>query len=204
MTRKVHLISSDSGSRQILRARGWDIVKDIDPETFIWFSGGADISPELYGEPKHPTTSFYAGRDTIEVDYFKRYPKNPKLGICRGAQLCCALSGGKLYQDVNGHFGSHKVLDHDTGSYHLVSSVHHQMMILPPGSHIIATCGLSTQRDTAKKRHYVDVDFPINSDIEVAFIPSANALCFQGHPEFGPKECTDYFFELVDRYYPEN
>src|SRR5438067_2150266 len=90
---------------------GWDIeATGKDDGLVIW--GGADISPSIYGEPVGPRTG--AGhepsfRDRTEMAAVDAAIKVgiPLIGVCRGAQLMCAMSGGKLVQDVQGHMGSH-------------------------------------------------------------------------------------------------
>ncbi len=67
------------------------------------FTGGHDVDPSLYGEPK----SLLCGdtnllRDNLEreVFHFATERNLPILGICRGIQIINALCGGTLYQDL--------------------------------------------------------------------------------------------------------
>lgn len=67
------------------------------------FTGGADISPERYGEKisEHcGTTLMY--RDELEFKAFAEIIKTSKpiLGICRGMQFLNVALGGTLYQDI--------------------------------------------------------------------------------------------------------
>lgn len=67
------------------------------------FLGGADISPERYGEAAHEALGeTISGRDEYEFAIFDRIFKTgkPIFAICRGMQLCNCALGGKLYQDL--------------------------------------------------------------------------------------------------------
>jgi len=79
----------------------------------IYFSGGSDINPLLFGED--PIKSLGAvdyERDEFEIKLCKKASLKdmPMLGICRGQQLINVAAGGNLYQDIysqktnaNGH-----------------------------------------------------------------------------------------------------
>ena len=68
------------------------------------FTGGQDVSPEIYGEEK---TEFCGEtselRDTLESTLLKIAidENKPVLGICRGLQFINAALGGTLYQDLD-------------------------------------------------------------------------------------------------------
>ncbi len=67
------------------------------------FTGGPDVSPELYGESDR--TGFCVTcpvRDALETILLKAALKEdkPVLGICRGIQLINAALGGTLWQDL--------------------------------------------------------------------------------------------------------
>jgi putative glutamine amidotransferase len=67
--------------------------------------GGADLDPELYGEPPHPATLTEAGRDALEAGAWAaaRDRGLPVLGVCRGMQAINVFSGGALVQHVEDH-----------------------------------------------------------------------------------------------------
>jgi len=111
------------------------LVSDIKEANIVWFTGGADINPKLYNEPQHDSTFFFDTRDNFEVTCYKQMSRNQlAIGTCRGAQLFCALNGGKLVQDVSHHCQTHaikKVADVDGVELPdkcTVTSLHHQMM----------------------------------------------------------------------------
>lgn len=65
--------------------------------------GGADVSPELYGEQRLPCCGKTLPlRDTTETALLQEIlaQKKPLLGICRGAQITNTFLGGTLYQDI--------------------------------------------------------------------------------------------------------
>ena len=104
------------------------VVPNIEDADIIILPGGADINPEIYHKKAHPTTYFNRERDAREISDFNQVREDQVvLGICRGAQLLCALFGGILVQNCNHHCGSDHVITDGKNSY-VISSIHHQMM----------------------------------------------------------------------------
>lgn len=69
----------------------------------LLLSGGADVTPSLYGQAPHTkTTGCIPERDGFEVELARAVlAKNiPVLGICRGAQVLNVALGGTLIQDI--------------------------------------------------------------------------------------------------------
>jgi putative glutamine amidotransferase len=69
----------------------------------ILLTGGGDVDPALYGQPRHPTfASAEAGRDEYEIELTRRALEAdlPVLAICRGLQLLNVARGGTLIQDI--------------------------------------------------------------------------------------------------------
>lgn len=67
------------------------------------FTGGHDVSPELYNEkPLDGSVSSCVKRDKMELYILKKAIQldKPILGICRGIQFINAALGGTLYQDI--------------------------------------------------------------------------------------------------------
>jgi len=151
----------------------------------ILLEGGSDIHPSLYGEPN--THSFVGDspstRDEIEVQAFQDAVSKGALiiGICRGAQLACALAGGKLVQDVQGHHGDHMIKTKE-GELFAVSSVHHQQMYPWDVEHEL----LAWSEDNLSENYLgsgVDVS-KHTVEPEAVYFPKVNALAFQFHPEW--------------------
>ena len=166
----------------------------------ICWTGGEDISPSIYKHRRNLRTWPNKGRDERELDLYKLLKDRPKLGICRGAQLINALNGGSMYQHVEGHArGTHEVEDIH-GKTHVVSSVHHQMMVPAPNAVLLAWTKQKGRHAWIQDDQTPKLRAKDEIDPEVLWIKEDKALLFQGHPEFGPKRCTDYFFNLVEEY----
>ena len=167
----------------------------------VIFTGGEDVSPELYKEKPNAYTQANARRDKYEItvwDIVRGYNK-PIIGICRGAQLICALTGGKLVQHITGHSRYHNVQT-DDGRSIWVSSCHHQMQLPPPEAVPIAwaepklsSCYLGGDRKEYKPEREHDV----------VWYPNAGALGLQYHPEFMGKlsQGFKYAQELAIRFF---
>lgn len=73
------------------------------------FTGGQDVSPELYGENRKPECGEECKlRDISETILFRAAldADKPVLGICRGIQFINAYLGGSLYQNLPGEHPS--------------------------------------------------------------------------------------------------
>lgn len=183
-----------------------DINKDKVDALVIW--GGQDISPTLYGELPHKYTGADNGlstRDKIESEACLEAKKNniPIIGVCRGAQLLCALAGGKLIQHVDNHGGTHSIKDID-GKELKTSSVHHQMMFPFDIDHeMIAWSKQKLSPVYLGTSEYVSR--MVEEDLvepEVVYFPEFKGLGIQGHPEFmsPSSEFVQYSLEKVERY----
>ena len=68
------------------------------------FTGGQDVSPEIYGEEKDAKCGETCSvRDSLESVLLEYALENdiPVFGICRGLQFINAFLGGTLWQDIN-------------------------------------------------------------------------------------------------------
>ena len=161
---------------------------DLTKEHTLVVWGGADISPILYG---HPISSFtHAGppstRDQKEWALMKgaKALGIPIIGVCRGAQMLCALAGGTLIQHVDNHAGTdHYVYTHDRGdNYISVNSLHHQMMNPEGVEHEL----LAWSMTNLSKRYIVkdDQQFYMEKEPEYIYFPKVRGHAIQWHPEF--------------------
>jgi putative glutamine amidotransferase len=89
------------------RARVLDVSESpralTDTLDGVLLTGGGDVDPVLYGEPRHPTVEdAEPGRDEFEIDLARRAIEAdlPLLAICRGAQVLNVAAGGTLVQDI--------------------------------------------------------------------------------------------------------
>jgi len=102
--------------RRAAAALGYDItISDLSEHTKliseidgIVFTGGADVTPELYGKPElmQECDEIDPVRDTNEMHFAAEADKLalPILGICRGLQLLNVHYGGTLIADLE-HIG---------------------------------------------------------------------------------------------------
>lgn len=142
----------------------------------LW--GGVDINPQLYFEEPLSTTdkpdNLRDNKECLQVSYAMDKGQ-PIIGICRGAQLLCALNGGKLDQHNPIHQNnSHNIITldlFDEGSWFTPATIiknvaadHHQTMI---------PIGLA----------YVWAKSP-DGIPEVVWWPDTKCLAVQPHPEW--------------------
>jgi gamma-glutamyl-gamma-aminobutyrate hydrolase PuuD len=179
-------------SEELFRVKQFNSTNNPDFD-FLCFTGGEDVSPELYGQRPHPTTGCNYARDKYEREIFEEYPDIPKIGICRGSQFLNVMCGGTLWQNVNNHGRSHYLFDARTGEKVLVTSTHHQMMVPTKGAQLLAYAQESTRRETDL---LIDTT-PDHFDVESVFYPKYNTFCYQPHPEYDMQSCRDYFFKLL-------
>jgi len=198
---KVAIIGGDMNIERMFMKNNWEIVNNLDDADFLQFTGGADVDPMLYSEPKHPTTHSSPSRDSIEANIFNTYV-NAKhmLGICRGAQFLNVMSGGSMWQNVNNHAigGTHKAFDKISGEEWNVTSTHHQMMSPSEDGDILVTAGLTTFKEDGYTKYMSKLN-DNNRDCEVVFYEDTDSLCFQPHPEYvDPEEdCQRLYFQLI-------
>ncbi len=82
----------------------WDPFEFMQRVEALVLHGGADVSPNSYGE--QPFEAIWEGdpvRDRMEIELIEaaRELDKPILGVCRGAQILNVAFGGTLYQDIN-------------------------------------------------------------------------------------------------------
>ena len=169
----------------------------------IW--GGEDISPSIYGHSpisgSGPMTPSY--RDHAECALIHKAVENniPIIGICRGAQMLCAVAGGSLIQHVNGHSGVHNMLEINTGKIIKTNSYHHQMMNPFGTNHTL----VARTVNPISSVYSVDPDHPLPSGLvvepEIIYFTHLNGLAIQGHPEFqGPPGFEEYILNLTEKF----
>ncbi|MDX9756442.1 MAG: gamma-glutamyl-gamma-aminobutyrate hydrolase family protein [Sulfurimonas sp.] len=155
---------------------------DFKEGDVLILEGGTDINSYFYDEEPNSYVSYPdQARDAYEQMLFNQSKNKgiPVIGICRGAQLVCALSGGKLVQHISNHDVDHTVKDYKGRSF-IVTSSHHQMM-LPDGTKhkVLASCKRSST-------YIGEYDKPMNveEDVEIVWFEDTKSLAIQGHPEW--------------------
>ena len=180
--------SEESAFNEMFVHAGCTKAEDISRADLVIFGGGVDVSPSLYGQTPHVSVHSNRERDARDIEVFKECFREgiPMFGVCRGAQFLHVMNNGKLWQDVNEHYGDHEMLDLKAERMIRVSSVHHQMCRLfwggamPPDFNLIGTTTLATHRMMNAE---IKQD-GLHEDCEAYFY--ADSLCFgvQGHPEY--------------------
>jgi len=159
----------------------------------LFLTGGADISPDHYGEVKHEKTrSHEIDRDKIEIDLVKKTVKDKKpfLGICRGAQLLNVALGGTLTQCIKEKEPIHQ---HDFGKYdNIFNSIHHKVYVKKP-SHLFNILKKDTIMVNSNHHQAIRVlgnDLVVSGEtedniVEVIEHTDKDYFCFgiQSHPE---------------------
>lgn len=176
--------------------------KDLADGDVLILWGGEDISPSLYGEKANNrvfASQNPSARDEREIAWIKEAIRRniPIIGICRGAQLLCVVTGGKLMQHIDGHGIGHTVTLHDEeGKIVSCNSSHHQMMIPTDKQVILATSVGTTCIGENNVTGRVD---RVN---EVVWFPGIDALGIQPHPEWSgcPKEFVEYCKRKIVEY----
>jgi len=203
--KKVYIEHSSPEYRALFFALGFKIVESETQADLICFTGGADVSPSLYGADMHPQTWSDVDRDSYEVRLFAwaQSQKVPMVGICRGGQFLNVMSGGAMYQHVSEHGRAHPITDLKTGEVFYVTSTHHQMMKPGIGHELVATSKLYGKREWYEGEVFKkDIS---EEDIEVVWYSASRCLCFQPHPEMyqgneGFYPMRTYFRSLLQRY----
>lgn len=70
----------------------------------LLFTGGPDLDPRHYGQPKHPRTNLlHERRDAFDLAFFRAMDQSaiPTLAICLGCQVANVARGGCLVQHVD-------------------------------------------------------------------------------------------------------
>lgn len=183
----------------------------------LFFGGGTDIDSRLYNDEKHPFTQGPdVERDKREVSAFHEAIEKgvPMVGICRGAQLLCALAGGTLIQHVTHHGGWHDI--HTTKESPITklkllraSSSHHQMMNpfdLPDEEYQLLAYAKG-RSSTYMRGDGTQVKMPVvgghEVEPELVYFPKIKALAIQPHPEYHEQDApfVQYCLGLVQHYF---
>lgn len=199
---KVYIVAGDPDYRRMFEKLGFQVTSDILKASLVCFTGGADVSPEYYGDKAHQYTYNSPQRDAVEARVFDKCVELgiPMVGVCRGGQFLNVMNGGRMYQHVENHTRSHYITDVDTGEVVYVSSTHHQMMMPSDNAQLVAFS------QEAGRREWYDGEVAMSDisqkDVEVVYYENTRSLCFQPHPEFDLPQyegMLSYFGQLLER-----
>lgn len=185
-------------------------AKDFESTDILLYTGGADVSPSLYGEKPLMSTSCDTGQDTIDAYFYHKAVEQNKMivGICRGAQFINVLNGGRLWQDVSRHAlrggKKHEATDVESGRAIMVSSLHHQECILAKDGIPLLTAKEAAYKRTEKVTWQRRMN-PSAQDMEAFWYPKTFCLGFQPHPEIDSlgSPGRNLFFQYIDRFWKE-
>lgn len=180
---------------------------ELHPGDVLIVWGGSDIHPSLYGHGRSRKSG--AGpspseRDVMEWNLMQRAKelKIPIIGVCRGAQMLCALEGGHLIQHVTDHAGGGHHIQTKEGRTLVVNSLHHQMMA--PGNTKHELLAWSEPRSNAYHVFMEDAEAVLPAgwlakEPEFVYFPEVQGFAIQWHPEMEmyPEDATDYIVDTI-------
>lgn len=176
-----------------------DEILSNDPNSadLVVFTGGADISPHIYGE-ENISSSCDTYRDSFELEVFYALKDTTKkAGICRGAQLLNALNGGKLIQH-HGYVGGLRAVagytgdGYKTADFGVVDACHHQGILCPVDGEALMWIGLNNYKEGTVS--------PEQWPVYALNFPKTNSFGVQWHPEWGHKNSRELFFSLMNEH----
>lgn len=190
---KVYVVGGDASYTRFIE--NCELTNSLEDAHVVLFTGGEDVSPELYGEQPHRTTYSNKSRDLYEKKIYESVkPGQLCVGICRGAQFLAVMNGSKLIQDTTGHAirGTHTITN-STDFRRLpenveITSTHHQMLLWDEGNNY---CNLLYKSAKSLSDYYAGHDsrnliepeiYTYNETRDIRPI----CLCIQGHPEMMP------------------
>lgn len=190
---------------------GLEITSNIQEADVVCFAGGQDIDTRFYNEAVGRHTGRPGQRDIREQQDFNIAVETGKkvVGVCRGGQLICALSGGKLIQHVEGHHSEHSISTYDETQLR-VNSIHHQMMYpydIPRTDYKVLAWSSrplsSTYLDGHNRENWLPNYF---KETEIVHFKKTRGLAIQFHPEmmYGNdryKASNDWVAQLFTKFY---
>lgn len=180
--RKIYVVG---GYRNYANWMNGVCVDSMDKSNLVVFTGGEDVTPALYDSIPHPTSNYNWRRDERERIEFDRAQSIglPMVGICRGSQFLCVMSGGALIQHQQ-HPGTHDIQTYDGDTIH-VTSTHHQRQFPWARKHPVFTLIGWCHEGTSPFSYFGDGSQAAHhQEVEIAFYRETNALAIQSHPEF--------------------
>lgn len=172
---------------------------DVDGLDGLVLTGGLDVSPERYGEERHPKVKMTdTARDEFELGVLHQALSAalPVLAVCRGHQLLNVALGGRLLQHIDsGEHRAHFELPEVPSRWHSVRIV--------PGSRLHAIFGADEIEVNSRHHQAVVAETLAPALIPTAFSPEGLiegvesrehrwAVGVQWHPELPETEHADF------------
>jgi len=181
-TNKVYVVGGD------VNYMNWfpdsESTDDIKKANVVLFTGGEDVDPRMYNEPKNHRTYSNIRRDNEEQKIFLQAKELglKMVGICRGSQFLCVMNGGRLIQHQNNPDYIHKILL-DNGKAINITSTHHQAAY--PFNLRRYDYKILGWTEKASSIHLdgLDNELAPPKECEIVYYRDTMSLGIQGHPE---------------------
>lgn len=180
-----HYASWINGEKSFLEPK----LENVRNADIVYFTGGEDVDPSLYGQTKYKYTHSNPKRDQQERKFYSEAMNYGKfvIGTCRGAQFLTVLqNGGTLIQHVDGHANGnmHEITFND-GDRLLATSTHHQMMYpFNVGmSEILAWSTVPLAEEYFFNNSTSLTELPHLREPEIVYYRISHCLAIQPHPE---------------------
>lgn len=178
-------------------------VRTVEEADLVFWTGGEDVSPSLYGQKKHPKTYTNASRDTYEKSIYIKAQELGKvcLGVCRGSQFLTSMQPDGMLVQHQENPGMHYIKTFD-GKNLKVSSTHHQAQYpfkMPKENYKILgwTENMLPFHEGGEKEELAP-----EKECEVVVYPKTKCLGIQLHPEHLDynSETNVWCRELLDKH----
>lgn len=188
MVKTVHVIGNDKDTVRMFKKQGWSCVTE-DPD-LVCFTGGADVSPELYLEGYEGTRGTNPLRDLLEVGWYLHYLRLgiPMAGICRGGQFLNVMCGGTLIQDLPMYTSGLPTVEDKAGNRFKVHADHHQGIVPAVDAEVFLT------------RDIQGYSLTYACTYGYGNVTAYDILCFQPHPEWGHEPTKELFFHYIEEH----
>lgn len=191
------------------------ITRNLDEADVVWWEGGCDVNPAIYGEKKGSHTYFSPQGSASEFSVWNVVKNRRvfKIGTCKGLQNLSCYNGAKMVQHSS-HPSWHGVILEKEGKELECISLHHQQVILDE-----KLTGLKKDKDYELIAHTGKLSpFHLNGDDkdykfdenykepEIVYFPKTMSWGVQSHPEMMPdnsdfvKYCQQSVGERVKKY----
>lgn len=181
--RKIYVVGNSTNYANWMEG---NLVNNMEEADLVLFTGGEDVTPSFYNEPQHPRTYNSLIRDNVEkIEFNKAVELNKHIiGICRGSQFVCAMSGGKLVQHQSNPSYIHDIYTYD-GNILEITSTHHQAQYpwnLPEEDYEILgwTKNMLPFHEDGNQQ---ELPMASEKECEIVYYKQTKALGIQGHPE---------------------
>jgi len=157
VTDYVESVRRAGGEPVVIELGAADAPQQLTGADGLVLTGGGDVDPVHYDEPKHETFSAAEpGRDEAELSLAREamVRRLPLLAICRGVQVLNVAAGGSLVQDIPSTISD--PIDHRPA---VAAAEHAHHVTVAPGTHLARLIAEDLGNDAAmvNSRHHQSV-----------------------------------------------